>query len=150
MNTNIWTVICKYKYKYKYLSNTIPKINMLLYIKAIKVSYNAIYGILLNLCRLIKILIYLVSMSKTNTNTNIIWLIKKGKYKYEYTYSDWYLPIQIQIQIFVTHWFDNLSYFIITLPWPMVSWKRTFPCTVILWMHLVVTKVSVLFICRTT
>ena len=33
MNTNIWTVICKYEYS----SHTKPKINMLLYIKAVKV-----------------------------------------------------------------------------------------------------------------
>ena len=38
MNTNIWTVFCKCEYKYKYLSPTKSQINMLLYIKAIKVG----------------------------------------------------------------------------------------------------------------
>ena len=36
-NMNIWTVICEYKYEYEYLSHTKPKINMLLYKKAVKV-----------------------------------------------------------------------------------------------------------------
>ena len=37
MNTNIWTVIREYEYKCEYLSHTKPKINMLLYIKVVKV-----------------------------------------------------------------------------------------------------------------
>ena len=53
-NTNIWTLICEYKYEYKYSSHTKPKINLLLYIEAIKVKNIAymcqyeIYGIWLN------------------------------------------------------------------------------------------------------
>ena len=43
MNTNIWTVIHEYKYEYKYLSHTKPKINNLLYIKAIQVGKNNAY-----------------------------------------------------------------------------------------------------------
>ena len=97
MNTNIWTVICEYKYEYQYLSHTKPKINMLLYKKkAVKVRKNysymchsmQSYGIWLNLCRLIQIQIYSVSMSKTNTNTNIFGLIKEGEYEYEYIWGD--------------------------------------------------------------
>ena len=42
-NTNIWTVIRKYEYEYEYLSHTKPKINKLLYIKAIKVGKNNAY-----------------------------------------------------------------------------------------------------------
>ena len=42
-NMNIWTVICEYDYKYKYLSLTKPKINMLLYIKAVKIIKNYAY-----------------------------------------------------------------------------------------------------------
>ena len=42
-NTNIWTVIREYEYEYKYLSHTKPKINMLMYIKAIKVGKNNAY-----------------------------------------------------------------------------------------------------------
>ena len=42
-NTNIWTVIRKYEYKYEYLSHTKPKINILLYIKAIKVREKNAY-----------------------------------------------------------------------------------------------------------
>ena len=43
MNTKIWTVIREYEYEYKYLSHTKPKINMLMYIKAIKVGKNNAY-----------------------------------------------------------------------------------------------------------
>ena len=44
-NTNIWTVIREYEYEYEYgyLSYTKPKINKLLYIKAIKVGKNNAY-----------------------------------------------------------------------------------------------------------
>ena len=34
---DIWTVIREYEYEYEYLSQTKPKINMLLYIKVVKV-----------------------------------------------------------------------------------------------------------------
>ena len=45
MNTNTknWTAIREYEQKYKYLSHTKPKINMLMYIKAIKVGKNNAY-----------------------------------------------------------------------------------------------------------
>ena len=42
-NTNIQTGIHKYKYKYEYLSHTKPKINMLLYMKAITVGKDNAY-----------------------------------------------------------------------------------------------------------
>ena len=42
-NTKILTLMRKYKYEYKYLSQTKPKINKLLYIKAIKVGKNNAY-----------------------------------------------------------------------------------------------------------
>ena len=42
-NTNIWTVIREYKYEYEYLSHTKPKINMLLYKKAVKVRKKYTY-----------------------------------------------------------------------------------------------------------
>ena len=37
LNMNIWTVICENQYEYEYLSHTKPKINMLMYKKAVKV-----------------------------------------------------------------------------------------------------------------
>ena len=42
-NTKIWTLMREYEYEYKYLSHTKPKINKLLYIKAIKVGKNNAY-----------------------------------------------------------------------------------------------------------
>ena len=42
-NTKIWTLMRKYEYKYKYLSHNKPKINKLLYIKAIRVGKNNAY-----------------------------------------------------------------------------------------------------------
>ena len=42
-NMNIWTVICEYEYEYEYLSHTKPKINKLLFIKAIVVGKNSAY-----------------------------------------------------------------------------------------------------------
>ena len=43
LNTKIWTLMREYEYEYKYLSHTKPKINKLLYIKAIKVGKNNAY-----------------------------------------------------------------------------------------------------------
>ena len=40
---NIWTGISEYKYEYIYLSHSKPKINMLLYIKTIKVVKSNAY-----------------------------------------------------------------------------------------------------------
>ena len=54
MNTNIWTVIREYEYKYEYLSQTKPKINMLLYIKVGKV------GKIMHICAIVCNLWYLV------------------------------------------------------------------------------------------
>ena len=51
-NTNIWTVIREYEYEY--LSQTKPKINMLLYIKVVKV------GKIMHICAIVCNLWYLV------------------------------------------------------------------------------------------
>ena len=64
-NSNIWTVIRKYEYKYEYLSQTKPKINMLLYIKVEKV------GKIMHICAIVCNLWYLVEFVQTYTNTNI-------------------------------------------------------------------------------
>ena len=66
MNTNIWTVIFKYEYEYEYYSHTKPKINMLLYLKAIKVG-----GEIMHIFAIVCNLWYLVEVVFTYTNTNI-------------------------------------------------------------------------------
>ena len=64
-NTKIWTLMREYEYEYKYLSHTKPKINMLLYIKVVKVRK------IMHICAIVCNLWYLVEFVKTYTNTNI-------------------------------------------------------------------------------
>ena len=52
--TNIWTVIREYEQKYGYLLHTKPKINVLLYIKVVKVRK------IMHICALVCSLWYLV------------------------------------------------------------------------------------------
>ena len=71
INTNIWTVI--HKNEYKYLSQTKPKINVPLDIKAIQV-FKKNYAYMCHSMRFIQIRIQIW--------TYLGWY-KKGKYKYE-------------------------------------------------------------------
>ena len=64
-NTNIWTVIREYEYEYEYLSHTKPEINMLFYIKVVKVIK------IMHICAIVCNLWYLVEFVLTHTNTNI-------------------------------------------------------------------------------
>ena len=53
MNTKIWTLMREQEQEYKYSSHTKPKINKLLYIKAITVGKNNAY-----LCQSIQFMVF--------------------------------------------------------------------------------------------
>ena len=72
----------EYEYEYKYLSHTKPKINMLFYIKVVKVRK------IMHICAIVCNLWYLVEFVQTYTNTNIFGMHVKDEYEYEYIRVD--------------------------------------------------------------